>query len=219
MSRAQPTGWPDGTCILARFADAPRARAAIEALQSAGVDGDDIKLVSPTPRKPTRSSTAAVDGRIARYLTGRVARGVLVGAITGLLLGALAGIVLDVVTSPASGLGVVAALGLVGIIAGAYVGAYVGFERAGTLSDAWPATFETLDGGPVWIAVLADDAETRRRARRTLEHHDAAELQVREAPVGDPGARRRVRPRSGRDTPGSRGTHRRRVGSRWWHDH
>jgi hypothetical protein len=109
-----------------------------------------------------------VDRRIARYLTGRILRGVLSGVAGGLLLGAAAALVLIAATGPTSWAGELLALALVGMVLGAMVGAFVGFERSGTLSDAWPSTFEDLDGGAVWVVVSASNRKERERIRRTL---------------------------------------------------
>ena len=135
---------------MARFPSPADARAAIEALQSAGIDGDDITLLSPFPQESRRSSELA-DGRIARYLARRVVVGVLVGVAGGLGVGALAGLVLVGATSPPTPLAEVVALAIAGIIIGAPLGAYIGFERAGTLSDAWSTTFDELEPGAIWM--------------------------------------------------------------------
>ena len=72
--------------LAARFPDAGRARVAIEGLQSAGIDGDDITLLSPFPEKSHRS-THASDARITRYLVRRIVIGFLAGIAAGVLLG------------------------------------------------------------------------------------------------------------------------------------
>jgi hypothetical protein len=158
----------DGGVLAARFADAAHARTAIEALQSAGIDGDDILLLSPFPEE-TSSSTRAADRRTTRYLLGRVVRGVLVGMAGGTILGVVIGVPLVGATAPAQPLGQIAALAAVGMVIGVSLGAYVGFERAGTLSDAWSTTFHELEPGATWIGVRMHDRSDQRRARRALD--------------------------------------------------
>jgi hypothetical protein len=164
-----------GTLLAARFTDATDARSAIEALQSAGIDGGDITLLSPFPDQSGRSSKTA-DRRMARYLIRRVVVGVLTGIAAGILIGALAGAVVIATTAPATALREVVAFAAVGIVIGAPLGAYIGFERAGTLSDAWGTTFEDLEAGATWIGVKVGDAEVQQRARRTLQRQHPAEL-------------------------------------------
>jgi hypothetical protein len=154
--------------LAARFPDIGHARLAIEGLQSSGIDGDDIRWLSPFPDEIPRP-TGSADRRITRYLLRRVLMGVLVGAAIGGLVGVILGGILVAVTTPASLLGEMVALAAVGILLGSQVGAYVGFERAGTLSDAWSTTFDELEAGDTWIAVRTMDADDRERARRALE--------------------------------------------------
>lgn len=102
--------------------------------------------------------------------------GALVGAVVGGLVGGLAGGVLVAVTSPAAALGEVVALAAVGMVIGTQVGAYVGFERAGTLSDAWSTTFDELESGAIWIGVRTRDPHDLARARRALERERPIEV-------------------------------------------
>jgi|SRR5690242_2124925 hypothetical protein len=161
--------------VGARFSDLARARAAIEALQSAGVDGDDITLLSPFS-EPAHPSTQSADRRMLGYLGRRIVAGVALGIAVGGVVGALAGGILVALTSPSAAWGEVAALVLVGMLLGAPLGAYIAFERAGTLTDAWGATFEDLEPGAVWIGVKTHDADGHHRARQVLQHHDALEV-------------------------------------------
>jgi hypothetical protein len=159
-----------GTLLAARFPDVSSARLAIEAVQSTGIDGDDVRWLSPFPDESRRSS-ATPDRRITRYLARRIVVGALVGAAGGALVGLIAGAILVAVTRPAEALGEVVALVAVGIVLGIHVGAYVGFERAGTLSDAWNTTFDELETGATWIGVRTTHPADRERARRALERH------------------------------------------------
>jgi hypothetical protein len=154
--------------LAARFPDAGRARLAIEGLQSTGIDADDIRWLSPFPEGARRPTTSA-DRRITRYLVRRVLVGAIVGALAGGMIGLVVGGILVAATSPAEVLGEVVALAAIGVVIGSQVGAYVGFERAGALSDAWSTTFDELEPGATWIGVRTKDAPDRERARRALE--------------------------------------------------
>jgi hypothetical protein len=173
--RVAPERWRHRRTLAARFTDPAAARGAIEALQSAGVDGDDITLLSPFPEQSSRSNQAA-DERVARYLAGRVLLGVLVGVMGGVLVGAFVGALLIVATAPASPLGELVALAIAGAVLGAPLGAFIGFERSGTLSDAWSTTFDDLEPGAIWIGVKVHDGDDYIRARHALERQRPLDL-------------------------------------------
>ena len=174
-ARPSPHAGMQAAMVGARFADLARARAAIEALQIVGVDGDDITLLSPFS-DPARPSTQAADRRMVGYLGRRIVAGVALGITVGVVSGAIAGGILVAVTSPSAAFGEVVALVLVGMLLGAPLGAYIAFERAGTLSDAWGTTFEDLESGVVWVGVKTHDADGHDRARHVLQRHDALEV-------------------------------------------
>jgi hypothetical protein len=161
--------------VAARFADLAGARGTIEALQAAGVDGDDITLLSPFGER-SETSTQAADRRMLGYLTRRVFAGVAVGVVVGGIVGAVAGAILVAVTSASAVWGEVVACVLVGAILGAPLGAYIAFERAGTLTDAWGTTFEDVEPGAIWVGVKTHDTDGHDRARRVLQHHRALEV-------------------------------------------
>ena len=163
------------TVLAARFPDASHARVAIEGLQSAGIDGDDITLLSPFPEE-SRQSTHAADTRITRYLVRRIAIGILAGIAGGALLGAVVGVVLVAVTTASAPSGEIAALAAVGIVIGAALGAYIAFERAGTLSDAWSVTFDDLEAGATWIGVRTHDRDGHERACHALARQRPIEV-------------------------------------------
>src|SRR5262245_22874778 len=154
---SEPDAGKQEAMVGARFADLARARAAIEALQIVGVDGDDISLLSPFS-DPAHPSTQVADRRIVGYLGRRIVAGVVLGVTVGSVIGALAGGILVALTSPSAAFGEVVALVIVGMLLGAPLGAYIAFERAGTLSDAWGTTFEDLESGVVWVGVKTHDA-------------------------------------------------------------
>ena len=68
------------------------------------------------------------------------------------------------------------AFAAIGVVVGAPLGAYVGFERAGTLSDAWSTTFDELEEGATWVGVRVGDPGDYQRARRALARQRPSEL-------------------------------------------
>jgi hypothetical protein len=162
--------------IAARFPDLRSARAAIEALEETGVDGHDITLrgVESPPR--SARATGRVDRRIAGNLAGRTVRGAAFGALLGLAFGAILGAALIAQSSPDQpGQEVVVSM-ICGVGLFATLGAFIAFERSGTLSDAWPETFDAVPAGPLWVEAHTHDAFHRQRALRRLRRLQPLEL-------------------------------------------
>src|SRR5262249_21655527 len=89
----------DDATIPARSAALRSARAAIEALEDTGVDGNDIHLHGVDAPAPSVRATGRIDRRIAGNLASRTLRGALLGAVIGLALGAVLGAALMAETS------------------------------------------------------------------------------------------------------------------------
>jgi len=136
---------------VARYASLPELRAAIDTLESAGIDGDDLVVVAPADRSPADSPALA---RTVLGLTAGVVVGALVGAVVGVCVIALArwswrdfdvsswGLALLTVWCAVGG----AALGWF-----AAIGRIVGLSRERTL----------------WLAVFDDVGEPSELASRT----------------------------------------------------
>ena len=149
------------------------ARVAIESLENAGIDGDDIELLGqPVENARPAPNPKVVDKRVARHLLPRIAVGALFGAAAGVGFGLAVALVLASVAESLGGAGFVFAITLVGVGLGAVVGALINFERSVGLSDAWPLTFDDVPDGVVWLAVYtADRQAVNRAADRLAEHH------------------------------------------------
>jgi enoyl-CoA hydratase/carnithine racemase len=154
------------------------ARVAIEALENAGIDGDDIELLGrPVEDARPAPNPKVVDKRVARHLLPRIAAGALMGAALGAGFGLGLALVLAVVAdSLGGGVGFVFAITLVGVGLGAVVGALINFERSVGLSDAWPLTFDDVPEGPVWVAVYTEDSRGVSRAADQLAQQHPLEL-------------------------------------------
>jgi hypothetical protein len=163
--------------VAASFADMAGARGAVEALEHAGVDGDEIELVGESAdaaRMPT--SPARPDRRMAVHIVQRLAVGAVIGAAAGAVVGAALGLTLVAATSTGGGAGLVFALGIAGLGLGGVVSAFLSFERTVGLSDAWPLTFEDVPDGSVWVAVYSHAPGTHDRALATLARQRPIEL-------------------------------------------
>lgn len=157
------------------------ARAAIEALENAGVDGDDIELLgrrAEAARTPTSPSGA--DRRVAGHVLRRLGLGAVIGAAGGAVVGAVLGLIVLTVTSTESGTGLVAAFVLTGIGLGVVVSAFLSFERSVGFSSAWPLTFEDAPEGSVWVGVYSRESHVRERAHDTLARQHPLELRGRD---------------------------------------
>jgi enoyl-CoA hydratase/carnithine racemase len=155
------------------------ARVAIESLENAGIDGDDIELLGqPVESARPAPNPKVVDKRVARHLLPRIAVGALFGAAAGVGLGLAVALVLVLasVSESLGGAGFVFAITLVGVGLGAVVGALINFERSVGLSDAWPLTFDDVPDGVVWLAVYTADRQAVNRAADVLAEHHPLEL-------------------------------------------
>ncbi len=176
-TRHQPA--PD---VAARFPDLDRARAAIEALENSGVDGDDIKLLGPAAQQAaTEPTKTAADSRAVTHVFWRVTRASViwgaVGVLVGLAVGALVLWAFGSWDTPAWLL----VFAILGAFLMSTVGAMIGAERSISDSDAWTATFQNVGDGAVWVAVRAREPGVVERARRTLERAEPVDLRVARA--------------------------------------
>lgn len=159
----------------------PAARAAIEALENAGVDGDDIDLVgrrAEAARTPTSPSNP--DRRVAGHLVHRLGLGALVGVAGGAIVGVALGLIVLAVTATERRAGLVAVFVLVGVGLGVVVSVFLSFVRSVAFSSAWPLTFEDVPEGSVWVAVYSRDPSTQERAREALAELHPVELRTGE---------------------------------------
>ena len=160
-----------------------QARAALESLENAGVDGDDLELVGPSADAArTPDDPKLPDRRAARHIGGRLAFGIVFGAIAGALLGLVVGVIAVAITNEDTReVALTFAFVIVGIGLGATTGGFISFERSVGTSEAWPLTFEDAPEGPVWVAVYSHRRQTTERAERELARRHPVELR-REAP-------------------------------------
>jgi outer membrane lipoprotein SlyB len=169
--------------LAARFASMEDARHAIQELENAGIDGDDIELAGAgTERARRPKSPTMEDRRAGRYVAPRVAVGTVVGGVGGAVVGAAAGLAIWLGFSMSAALIFLCALA--GAFIGSVVGTYIRFERTVGFSQSWSLTFAADDGaGPLWVTVHVTAADRVDLARRVLE--GAHPLELRSNGAGD----------------------------------
>lgn len=166
-----------GPAVAARYGDLARARAAIGALERAGVDGNDIELLGrPADAARVPHDPKLADRRVVFYLLPRLARGLALGLAVGVAVGLLIAGVAFATGLLSWSVGRFGVCVLVGLFPGATLGVLLSFERSVSLADDWALTFEDAPAGPVWVGVYTGDGEARARARRVLQHDEPLEL-------------------------------------------
>ena len=166
-----------GPAVAARYADLGQARAAIGALERAGLDGNDIELLGrPADAARVPRDPKMADRRVVFYLLPRLARGLALGLAVGLFLGLVIAAVAFATGVLSWSIGRFGVCLLVGVFPGATLGVFLSFERSVSFSDDWALTFEDAPAGPVWVGVYTADAETHAKARRVLAQQEPIEL-------------------------------------------
>ncbi len=162
--------------VVATYADMETARKAIDALERAGVDGEDISLLgrhadAAAAELETRQRDAHLVGDVAEKAT----KGGAVGSVVGAIAGAVAFVIPGV--GPALGVGIWAgALG--GAIAGGAVGGVAGGVGAIDQSEAWELTYDDVAEGKVLVATHAETDEDAETHKRLLEGVGPEKLEV-----------------------------------------
>jgi hypothetical protein len=149
--------------LLVEYATLIDARKAIEALESQGVDGDDLSLAGDAAVLAERASNRErSDSRLLSSVTAVIALGGLVGALAGAVIGA---ILIGVIIAVAPGLtatgwvfGLLTAWFAAG---GSLLGAFTQVSRRTGFSESWPLTFEDAPVGAVWLAVYGHGEDVR----------------------------------------------------------
>lgn len=135
--------------IVAAVDSLRSARALIEALEQARIDGAKISLLGAQPTDdPAEAAPGSLDDP-----SGEVGKGAAAGAAAGAGAGVLAGISVGV-----PGLGPVIAGGLWALFGAAIGGSVGGFGSMG-VSKAWEQSFETVKAGNFAVGVHSDDQE------------------------------------------------------------
>lgn len=171
--RDQSPAEPD---LLAVAEDLPAARVAIEALQSAGIDGAHIELLGRAAEEARdRGETAGPDGRLFGHVSHRVVRGAVVGALIGAGVGAVIGVVAMLLLA-GSDLGAFIIGVVVGALLGSWVGPFLALERKVGYSPDWELTFADVPDDSACVAVWTPSPELHGKAAAALEGVERVEV-------------------------------------------
>jgi hypothetical protein len=157
--------------LIADFATAEDARAAIEALEHHGIDGLEISLLDA----PAEARRDPADQRLVDYIGRRVVTGAALGAVIGAAVFGVAAVVFAVLGWPA---GAVAGTVFAGVVLGATLGAFLSFERGVGESESWDWTFMDTLPKPIRVGVHTVTNRDTVRAREALEHHRPLHLRI-----------------------------------------
>lgn len=155
--------------LVAVHRDAEAARATIERLSRAGVDGGAIELLGDREVVTAgRYADRQVDRGSSLALGGRVLRGVAWGLVPGAAFGAL----LLAVAGEATGMTLLAGAAGGGLL-GAGIGVLLALLTIPTMARSWERTFAPRVPGGVAVGVRIDGDRTRRRAHPILRSSGA----------------------------------------------
>jgi hypothetical protein len=161
--------------VVATYPDMQAARKSFDALERAGVDGDDISLLGPhADAAAAEKETRERDAHLVGDVTGKSLRGGAIGSIAGAVAGTVAFVIPGV--GPAIGTGIwVATLG--GAVAGGAVGGVAGGVSAIDQSEDWELTYDDVAEGKVLVACHADDKADADKLEEILRAHDPEKVE------------------------------------------
>jgi outer membrane lipoprotein SlyB len=141
--------------VVATYPDMPAARKAFDALERAGVDGDDISLLGPhADDAAAQLDSSKRDAHLVGDVSEKVVKGGAIGSVAGAIAGGVAFVIPGV--GPGIGVGIWAAT-LGGAVAGGAVGGLAGGVGAVDQSEDWELTYDDVAEGKVLVATHADD--------------------------------------------------------------
>lgn len=154
--------------VLALFPGMDEARAAVDALERAGVDATQISLRGGAIREAGRETdTTRRDIAATRFVGSRA----FVGAAIGALLGGVLGLVLGAF---AFDIGTVAFWTAIvgGVLAGGAIGGMLGGVSSVGISPGWELTHERKGGEGVVVGVHSSAADLVERAGHVFEERE-----------------------------------------------
>ncbi len=178
LKRVQGSGFADHN-VIGEFPDMDSAAAAVDALESAGVDGSQISLLGKAVEEAAEETqTGERDAAIAERIGRRAAAGAAAGTAAGGLAGFLAGLVAFAIPGigPVIGTGVWAATAA-GAVAGGAVGGVLGGVTSVDMTEAWELTQEAVRAGHVMVGVHTVDGEEAERAAGILRDRNAIRIE------------------------------------------
>jgi hypothetical protein len=163
--------------VTAIYTDAAHARAAIVALERAGVEAGHIQLEGYEARpRPSEADLRHTDMDATGYMGRRIGTGAFIGAAIGALIGAGAGALVAALTGFSVGAAVVVGALGGGCIVGAVLGGFFGGEVSLPVdNEDFATTFEEPDV-PVRLRVRVTDDGELERVEQAFEHTGATEV-------------------------------------------
>lgn len=159
--------------LVATYATAEQARAALQMLERKGVEAGDIELFGPgiaaAQQPQTNDEQREVDLAVTTNVGKRLGVGIFAGAIIGAIVGALLGMLIgDNAVAIAMG-------GFAGAAAGVALGFFYGGYSGLPVNEQFGETFQG-DGGETSVAVHSDDEGHIKTALEALKGSDARRL-------------------------------------------
>jgi hypothetical protein len=155
------------------------ARAALDALEAAGIESSEISLLGPRAEEAAQDSdTRSRDLEATKDVGKKVAAGAAAGSAVGGTAGFLAGLAAFAIpgVGPVIGAGVWAAT-IGGAVAGGSVGGVVAGVRSIDVSEAWELTYQTVREGRVVVGVHSDDEDEARKATEAFQKLEPLSVQ------------------------------------------
>jgi hypothetical protein len=157
--------------LTAAFPGMEEARAALDALERAGIESSRISLLGPRAEEAAEETdTRSRDLDLTKDVGKKVAAGAAAGSAVGGAAGFLAGLAAFAIpgVGPVLGAGVWAAT-IGGAAAGASVGGVVAGVGSIDVSEAWELTYQHVREGRVVVGVHSDDADEVGKAAEALQ--------------------------------------------------
>lgn len=161
--------------VVATYPDMNAARKAFDALEAAGVDGDDMSLLGRhADEAAAETETRERDAHLVGDVSEKAAKGGAIGSVAGAIAGGVAFMIPGV--GPGIGVGIWAAT-LGGAIAGGAVGGVAGGVGAMDQSEDWELTYDDVAEGRVLVATHAEDEAEAERQEILLREHGPAKVE------------------------------------------
>lgn len=163
--------------VLASVVDLEAARLLIEDLEEHGIPPGSLALLGAAPEA---GHEAAGGGEAESAAFDDVTKSALSGGVGGAAAGGILG---SLVTLVVPGAGILVAGGLGAIFGAGVGGAAGGMAVAKYNSDAWSATYETVQRGEVAVGVHHADQGVVEAAREVIDRHETIRVEHFENPA------------------------------------
>jgi len=161
--------------VVGTYPDMDAARKAFDALERAGIDGEDVSLLGPhADEAAAETDTRERDAHLLGDVGDKVVKGGAIGSVAGAIAGTVAFVIPGV--GPAIGTGIWAAT-LGGAVAGGAVGSVAAGVSAVDLSEDWELTYDEVADGKVLVACHADDKAQADKCEEALRAEEPQKIE------------------------------------------